>query len=80
MLLYLNCCTVLYHEVFSRGKAMTSNTLKFDTIGVWSQLKLEIVRQYAQAYSTILAKQPRLTHVYIDAFAGAGLHRLKRTN
>lgn len=53
--------------------------LRFDQIGYWSQLKLEIVRDYATAYSTILAKQPGLSHVYVDAFAGAGVHQLKTT-
>jgi three-Cys-motif partner protein len=54
---------------------------KFDTIGYWSEIKLEILKKYAVAYSTILSAQenPRLHHVYIDAFAGAGLH-LSRTS
>jgi three-Cys-motif partner protein len=47
--------------------------MKFDTIGYWSEIKLEIVREYAQAYSRILTNN-RLHHVYIDAFAGAGMH------
>ena len=47
---------------------------RFDEIGYWSELKLEIVQQYAAAYSTILTAQPSLRHVYIDAFAGAGMH------
>ena len=42
-------------------------------IGYWSELKLDIVREYAVAYSKILTKN-RLYHVYIDAFAGSGLH------
>lgn len=58
---------------------MAPSGLKFDQIGDWSQLKLDIVRDYATAYSTILAKQPRIRHVYIDAFAGAGVHQLKST-
>ena len=58
---------------------MGSHRLRFDEIGYWSQVKLEIVRDYAKAYSTILAKQPRLQHVYVDAFAGAGVHQLKTT-
>jgi three-Cys-motif partner protein len=58
---------------------MTSATLRFDKINYWSQVKLDIVREYARAYSTILAKQPNLQHVYVDAFAGAGLHQLKTT-
>jgi three-Cys-motif partner protein len=53
--------------------------LQFDRIGYWSQIKLEIVREYAHAYSTILAKQPAFTHVYVDAFAGAGVHELRAT-
>jgi hypothetical protein len=50
--------------------------LKFDEIGYWSEIKLDIVKDYASAYSRILAAQtkPALHHVYIDAFAGAGGH------
>jgi three-Cys-motif partner protein len=58
---------------------MSPTHLQFDQIGYWSQVKLDIVRDYASAYSKILAKQPRLQHVYVDAFAGAGLHQLKAT-
>ena len=55
----------------------TENTL--DEIGYWSEVKLEILRKYATAYSTILASQPYLHHVYIDAFAGRGIHIARRT-
>ena len=50
--------------------------LEFDEIGYWSEVKLDIVREYAGAYSKILSKQvkPRFKHVYIDAFAGRGVH------
>lgn len=50
--------------------------LEFDEIGYWSEVKLDIVREYAGAYSKILSKQvkPRFEHVYIDAFAGPGFH------
>lgn len=53
--------------------------LKLDQIGYWSEVKLDIVRDYAKAYSTILAAQtkPSLHHAYIDAFAGAGVHESK---
>jgi len=39
--------------------------LKFDTIGYWSEIKLDIIREYAGAYSKILSAQ-RLTlyHIY----------------
>ena len=55
--------------------------LKFDEIGYWSEVKLDIVKDYAAEYSKILAAQesPRLYHVYIDAFAGPGLHISKAT-
>jgi three-Cys-motif partner protein len=52
---------------------------QFDRIGYWSEVKLEILKKYAAAYSTILAaqKNPSLYHIYIDAFAGAGVHLTK---
>ena len=54
--------------------------LKYDEIGYWSEVKLEIVSKYASAYSTILAKQQRIKrHLYIDAFAGPGVHISKQT-
>lgn len=58
------------------GGLSRRSRLRFDEIGYWSEVKLDIVKDYAVAYSTILTaqQQPRLFHVYIDAFAGAGLH------
>ena len=55
--------------------------LKFDEIGYWSEVKLAIVKEYAAAYSNILTAQekPKLHHVYVDAFAGAGAHVSKTT-
>jgi three-Cys-motif partner protein len=52
-----------------------------DEIGPWSEVKLDIIREYAQAYSQILSaqKKPHLHHVYIDAFAGAGVHLSRST-
>ncbi|MBI4442342.1 MAG: three-Cys-motif partner protein TcmP [Acidobacteria bacterium] len=52
--------------------------LQFDKIGYWSEVKLEIVRDYASAYSKILTAKG-FHHVYIDAFAGAGVHISKAT-
>lgn len=46
---------------------------EFDEIGYRSEVKLEIVRDYASAYSRILNSK-KLSHIYIDAFAGAGQH------
>jgi three-Cys-motif partner protein len=55
--------------------------MKYDEIHYWSEIKLDIVREYAQAYSTILhaQKNPSLYYIYIDAFAGAGIHVSKST-
>jgi len=53
----------------------------FDEIGYWSEIKLHIVREYAAAYSRVLAarRNPSFEHVYIDAFAGAGVHVSRTT-
>ncbi len=53
--------------------------MQFDEIGSWSEIKLEIIKKYAAAYSGILARQRGLHHVYIDAFAGAGRHVSRST-
>jgi three-Cys-motif partner protein len=46
-----------------------------DEIGPWSEIKLDIIRKYASAYNTIIAKRhPSWKRVYIDAFAGPGTH------
>jgi three-Cys-motif partner protein len=57
---------------------MTSSFAEFDEIGYWSEIKLDIVREYAAAYSRILTAK-NLPHVYIDAFAGPGQHVSKQT-
>ena len=59
------------------GSQRGTPALQFDEIGEWSEVKLDIVKAYAAAYSRILTAQRRFRHVYIDAFAGAGLHRSK---
>lgn len=48
-------------------------------IGIWSEIKLQIVREYAEAYSVVLSKQNFIKHDYIDAFAGAGFHISRET-
>lgn len=47
--------------------------MKFDEIGPWSEIKLDILRDYAAPYSLILQKNG-FRHGYIDAFSGPGLH------
>jgi three-Cys-motif partner protein len=51
---------------------------KFEEIGVWSELKLEIVEKYGSAY-TIALKNSTLKKYYIDGFSGAGIHRSRTT-
>jgi three-Cys-motif partner protein len=54
--------------------------LRVDIIGAWSEIKLEIVRKFAQAYSSIFnspKQRHRFHHVYVDAFAGSGVHLSK---
>jgi three-Cys-motif partner protein len=59
---------------------MSKKALRLDEIGYWSEIKLDIVKKYASAYSRIMAKQPLIKrHIYIDAFAGAGQHISKTT-
>jgi three-Cys-motif partner protein len=58
--------------------------IEYDEIGIWSEVKLAIVREYASAYAKILdAKRRESIHslkwLYIDAFAGPGVHLSKRT-
>lgn len=54
---------------------------QIDQIGYWSEIKLDIIKEYATAYSTILSARTSspFTHVYIEGFAGAGLHLSNRT-
>jgi three-Cys-motif partner protein len=55
--------------------------MQHDEINYWSEVKLDIVKEYAAAYSRILSaqKDPKLYHIYIDAFAGSGVHFSKGT-
>lgn len=57
-----------------------ANRIKLDEVGYWSEVKLEIVRKYASAYSTIMNKQASIhSYLYIDGFAGTGVHISKQT-
>ena len=60
---------------------MSRSSPQFDEIGYWSEVKLEIIKEYAKAYSMILAAQrrPAFEHVYIDGFAGWGVHVSRET-
>jgi three-Cys-motif partner protein len=58
---------------------VTTTPFNFDEIGIWSELKLEIVENYGAAYTKAFANQPKLKKYYVDAFSGAGVHVSKRT-
>lgn len=54
--------------------------MRLDKIGVWSEIKLDIIKEYASAFTTIMKSQAWCKgYAYIDAFAGAGIHISKRT-
>ena len=57
---------------------MNDLPFKFDEIGIWSELKLEIVEQYGAAYTKAFARN-RLKKYYIEGFSGAGVHVAKKT-
>lgn len=52
-------------------------TLNFDEVGIWSEIKLEIIKAYAKEYAKIMSQQDYIKYVYIDAFSGAGIHKSK---
>jgi len=53
---------------------------KLNEVGYWTELKLEIVKKYASAYTGILAKQRAIQgYVYVDAFSGPGVHVSRQT-
>ena len=54
--------------------------INLDEIGYWSEIKLDIIRKYAAAYSVIMNRRSCInSHHYIDGFAGAGVHIRKNT-
>ena len=51
-----------------------------DEVGIWTEIKLDILRDYSAAYSIILSKQSDIRHyAYIDGFAGPGKHISRTT-
>lgn len=45
---------------------------EYDEIGIWSEVKLDIIKEYAAAYTTIMRGQqrdriPSLHWIYVDA-------------
>jgi three-Cys-motif partner protein len=58
---------------------MSQLPFKFDEIGAWSELKLEIIERYGAAYTKVFSRNPRLKKYFIDGFSGAGVHIAKKT-
>ena len=57
-------------------------SVEYDEIGIWSEVKLAIIKEYASTYSTIMEANRReriqsLRWIYIDAYAGPGYHLSK---
>jgi len=53
---------------------------RYDEIGYWSAIKLDIVREYAEAYSRSSAtERSRDSITLISTPLGAGIHILKTT-
>jgi three-Cys-motif partner protein len=50
----------------------------YDVIGPWSEVKLDILREYASPFSRILTAN-RFHHLYIDAYAAGGSHLSRAT-
>ena len=54
--------------------------MKLDEIGIWSEIKLDIIKEYANAFTSIMKKQSWCRgYAYIDAFAGAGVNIRRNT-
>lgn len=54
--------------------------VKLDEIGIWSEIKIAILREYACAFTKILKTKAWCRGCcYVDAFAGAGMHISKTT-
>lgn len=59
---------------------MIEPAFRFDEVGEWSVLKLDIIEQYGSAYTKAFnVRGRRLKKYYIDGFSGAGVHVVKRT-
>jgi three-Cys-motif partner protein len=62
------------------GRRVSGPGFKFDEVGDWSILKLNIIENYAGAYTKAFSKRGQhLRKYYIDGFSGAGLHHAKGT-
>lgn len=53
---------------------------ELDEVGYWTEIKLQIIREYTAKYAKILDSHKIIRHfAYIDGFAGAGTHISRET-
>jgi three-Cys-motif partner protein len=52
--------------------------MTYDVIGPWTEVKLDILREYAEPYSRIVTAHG-FHHMYIDAYAAGGSHISRTT-
>jgi len=57
---------------------MTELSFKFDEIGIWSELKLEIIEQYGTAYTKAFARTKKTTSTHSAVRAGMSQRKRKR--
>jgi three-Cys-motif partner protein len=48
--------------------------LRFDEVGPWTEVKLEIISEYAKFFAKLVSTRSYMKPVYIDGFAGPGRH------
>ena len=58
--------------------APTNESDELMDVGPWAEEKLECLRKYLSAYTTILRKQSFRGYFYIDAFAGPGTLKIRK--
>lgn len=58
-------------------KELGLNSSHTDTVGPWAKQKLDAHESYLKAYHRVMQNQP-FKLIYIDAFAGAGLSRVRK--
>jgi len=57
----------------------TRKAHKENMVGPWAEEKLNALREYLNYYTTVLKNQKHWDKIFIDAFAGPGLSRVRRS-
>lgn len=69
----------MLREKSERG-SIDKSSMRLDEIGIRTEVKLSVIRDYVAPYSTILKRQGAIREfAYIDGFAGAGQHLSRAT-